>query len=67
MKVEIAIYLMIAITSLLMISYMPHMFLNGYVSQETEDNVQIIVTIGWAIGLCALGVDIVRKRKGLKD
>ena len=64
MKREIAVYLLIATSSLLMISFMPHMFLEGMVSQETEDQVQIIVTIVWGIGLCALGVDIVRKRTG---
>jgi len=65
MKREIAIYLLIATSSLLMISFMPHMFLDGLVSQETEDTVQIIVTIVWALGLCGLGVDIVRKRRGM--
>jgi len=67
MKREIAIYILIACSSLLMISFMPHMFLDGLVTQETKDTVQIIVTIAWALGLCALGVDIVRKRRGLKE
>jgi len=65
MKREIAIYLLIATSSLLMISFMPHMFLDGLVSQETEDKVQIIITIVWFLGLCGLGVDIVRKRRGM--
>jgi len=65
MKREIAIYLLIATSSLLMISFMPHMFLEGLVSQETEDKVQIIVTIVWFLGLCGLGIDIVRKRRGM--
>jgi len=65
MKREIAIYLLIATSSLLMISFMPHMFLNGLVTQETEDKVQIIITIVWFLGLCGLGIDIVRKRRGM--
>jgi len=64
MKGEIAVYLLIACGSLLMISFMPHMFLDGLVEQETEDKIQVIVTVLWAIGLCGLGVDIVRKRTG---
>ena len=64
MKMEIAIYLLIAAGSLLMISFMPHMFLEGLVTQETEDKVQIIITTLWALGLCGLGIDIVRKRRG---
>jgi len=67
MKKEIAVYLLIACSSLLMISFMPHMFLDGLVTQETENTVQVVVTIGWALGLCALGVDIVKKRRGLKE
>ena len=65
MKKEIAVYLLIASSSLLMISFMPHMFLDGIVTQETEDKIQIIVTVVWALGLCGLGIDIVRKRRGL--
>jgi len=66
MKREIFIYLLIATSSLLMISYVPHMFLDGFVSDETKFNITVGVTIFWALGLTALGVDIVKKRKGLK-
>ena len=66
MKLEIFIYLLIATSSLLMISYLPHMFLDGLVSNETKFNITVGVTIFWALGLTALGVDIVKKRKGLK-
>ena len=66
MKREIFIYLLIATSSLLMISYLPHMFLDGLVSNETKFNITVGVTIFWALGLTALGVDIVKKRKGLK-
>ena len=66
MKGEIAIYLLIATGSLLMISYVPHMFLDGLVSEELKQNITVGLTIFWALGLTALGVDIVKKRKGLK-
>lgn len=66
MKREIAVYLLIATSSLLMISFLPHMLIGGLVEESLEKNIQIIVTIVWAIGLTALGVDIVKKRKGLK-
>jgi len=66
MKREIFIYLLIAVSSLLMISYLPHMFLDGLVSNDTKFNIQVGVTIFWACGLTMLGVDIVKKRKGLK-
>ncbi len=66
MKAEIAIYLLIAAGSLLMISFIPHMFLDGLVSNELKKNITIGITIVWAFGLAALGLDIVKKRKGLK-
>ena len=64
MKAEIAIYLLIAAGSLLMISFIPHMFLDGLVSDELKENITVGITIFWAFGLAALGYDIVRKRKG---
>ncbi|MDH3325234.1 MAG: hypothetical protein OEM38_00790 [Gammaproteobacteria bacterium] len=67
MKAEIAIYLLIAMGSLLMISFIPHMLLDGLVSNDLKENITVGVTIFWAIGLAALGLDIVKKRKGLKD
>jgi len=66
MKAEVAIYLLIAAGSLLMISYLPHMLLDGLVEDELKENITIWLTAFWAVGLAALGVDIVKKRKGLK-
>jgi len=66
MKAEVAIYLLIAAGSLLMISYVPHMLLDGLVSNELKENITVGITIFWAFGLAALGFDIVQKRKGLK-
>ncbi|MDH5256928.1 MAG: hypothetical protein OEX07_02940 [Gammaproteobacteria bacterium] len=66
MKGEIAIYLLIAAGSLLMISYVPHMLLDGLIDEDLKETITVGVTIFWAAGLTALGVDIVKKRKGLK-
>lgn len=63
---ETIIYLFIALSSLIMISYVPHMFLDGLVEEDLKVNIQIGITIAWAIGLFFLGLDIVKKRKGLK-
>ena len=63
---ETLIYLMIAVSSLLMISYVPHMFLDGLIDNDLKVKIQIGITIAWAIGLFFLGLDIVKKRKGLK-
>ncbi len=63
---ETLIYLFVGISSLVMISYLPHMFLDGLVEDELKVKIQIGVTIAWAIGLFFLGMDIVKKRKGLK-
>lgn len=62
-KREIAVYLIIAAGSLLLISYIPHMFVGGLVSEETERNITIGAVIVWTIGLTALGIDIARKRR----
>jgi hypothetical protein len=66
MNKEVFVYLMIGASSLLMISYLPHMFLTGYVEDSTVSKVQIGITIIWAIGLIFIGMDIVKKRRGLK-
>jgi len=67
MKAEIAIYLLIAAGSMLMITFIPHMLLDGLVSNELKESITWGVSILWAIGLIALGVDIVKKRTGLKE
>lgn len=63
---ETLIYLFVALSSLIMISYIPHMFLDGLIEDDLKVKIQVGVTIAWAIGLFFLGVDIVKKRKGLK-
>jgi len=60
---EGAVYLLIAAGSLLMISYLPHMFLDGIVDDDTKVQIQIGVTIFWALLLAGLGWDIIRNRR----
>lgn len=62
-KREIAVYVLIACGSLLMISYVPHMLLDGLVTEETKHTVTVGVTIAWAAGLALLGYDIAKKRR----
>lgn len=66
MNKEAFVYLMIAASSLLMVSFLPHMFLEGYVEENTITKIQIGVTIVWGVGLFFVGMDIVKKRRGLK-
>lgn len=62
-KSEIAIYLFVALSSLLMISYTVRMFAEGILEEERIVQIQIVVTIVWAIGLAGLGWDIAKKRR----
>ncbi|MDH5300298.1 MAG: hypothetical protein OEW58_02920 [Gammaproteobacteria bacterium] len=59
---EGAVYILIGIGSLLMISYLPHMFLDGLIEDETKVQIQIGVTLVWALILGALGWDIIKRR-----
>ena len=61
---ETIIYIFIGLSSLLVISYVPYMFLDGILDAELVTKIQVIVTCVWAIGLGFLGWDIVRKRRG---
>ena len=62
-KSEIAIYLFVALSSLLMISYTVRMFAEGILEEERIIQIQIVVTIVWALGLAGLGWDIAKKRR----
>lgn len=61
---EILIYLVIAIGSLLMMSYTVHMFVGGLVSQETE---YILIAAACIVVACVIGYmawDVIQRRKG---
>ena len=62
-KREIAIYLLVAASSLFLTSYVVHMLIGGLVSAEMQTNITIGVLIFWTIGLTALGWDIAKKRR----
>lgn len=63
---EILIYLVVAISSLFIMSYAIHMLVGGLVSQETE---HLLIAITCIIGVAAIGLmfwDVIQRRKGLK-
>jgi len=59
---ETIIYLIVAISSLLLMAYTVHMFVGGLVEEETEDMITIIVLGISATVMAFLGWDIVRRR-----
>jgi len=61
---ETIIYIFIGLSSLMVISYVPYMFLAGVLEAALVTKIQIIVTCVWAAGLGFLGWDIVRQRRG---
>jgi len=61
-KREMIIYLLVAGSSILLISFTVHMFIGGIVSEETETNITLGVMAVWTAGLIGLGWDIKRKR-----
>lgn len=63
-KREIAIYLLVAASSLFLMSYVVHMMIGGLVTEETQINITIGVLVFWTLGLTALGWDIAKKRRG---
>lgn len=62
---EIVIYLIVAISSLFVMSYAVHMLVGGLVSKETED---LLILATCIIGVVAIGLmawDVARRRKGI--
>jgi len=59
---ETIIYIVVAISSLLLMAYTVHMFVGGLVDEATEDMITLIV-LGITVAVMAvLGWDIVRRR-----
>jgi len=59
---EVIIYLIVAVSSLLLMAYTVHMFVGGLVEEKTQEMITIIV-LGVAVTIMAfLGWDIVRRR-----
>lgn len=62
-KREIAVYLLVAASSVLLISFVVHMFIGGVVDEQTETDITLAVMAVWTLGLVGLGFDIRRKRR----
>jgi len=63
---EILIYLVVALSSLFIMSYAVHMLVGGLVSKETE---YLLITLTCIIGIVAIGFmawDVIQRRKGVK-
>ncbi|BBJ23994.1 hypothetical protein W01_19210 [Candidatus Nitrotoga sp. AM1P] len=63
---EIIIYLIVALSSLFIMSYAVHMLVGGLVSKKTE---YLLIIITCIIGVVAIGFmawDVAKRRKGLK-
>lgn len=59
---ETIIYLIVAISSLLLMAYTVHMFVGGLVEEETENTIMIIVLGISVIVMAFMGWDIVKRR-----
>ncbi len=63
---EILIYAFIAVSSMVLWSYVVHMLIGGLVSEETE---YLVMGIAVAIGVTIIGAmtwDVVQRRRGRK-
>ena len=63
---EILIYAFIAVSSMVLWSYVVHMMIGGLVSEETE---YLVMGIAVSIGVLVIGAmawDVVRRRRGRK-
>ncbi|RFC32479.1 MAG: hypothetical protein DID92_2727745473 [Candidatus Nitrotoga sp. SPKER] len=62
---EIIIYLVVALSSLFIMSYAVHMLVGGLVSKETE---HLLIAVTCLIGVMAIGFmvwDVTQRRKGI--
>ena len=63
---EIAVYLIVAISSLFIMGFAMHMLVGGLVSPETEDALIVLICL---VDLAAIGYmawDVIQRRKGQK-
>jgi len=59
---ETIIYLIVAISSLLLMAYTVHMFVGGLVDEETENTILVVVLGITAAVMGVMGWDIVKRR-----
>jgi len=60
---ETIIYLIVAISSLLLMAYTVHMFVGGLVDEETETLITVIVLGVTVAAMAFMGWDILRRRR----
>ena len=60
---EVFIYVLVAISSLLMISYVVHMFVGGLVSDSSEHTIMAVAVGLWACVIGFLAWDVIRRRR----
>lgn len=61
---EAIIYMIVAISSLILMAYTVHMFVGGLVDEETETLITVIVLGISASAMAVMGWDIIRRRRG---
>lgn len=61
---EIFIYVLVGISSLIMMSYAVHMFVGGLVSAETEEILTIVVCSVVSAVMGYMVADVVHQRRG---
>ncbi len=60
---EIVLYIIAAISSVVVLGYSVHMFVGGLVSPETETQLIIIACIVGALVVGIMAWDVIRRRK----
>jgi len=63
---EVAVYLVVAISSLFIMGFVMHMLVGGLVSPETEEMLIILICLVDLIAISLMARDVIRRRKGLK-
>ena len=63
---EVAVYLVVAISSLFIMGFVMHMLVGGLVSPETEELLIILICLADLIAISFMARDVIMRRKGLK-
>lgn len=63
---EIAVYLIVAISSLFIMGFSMHMLVGGLVSPETEDLLIVLICLADMAAIGYMARDVIRRRKGQK-
>ncbi len=64
---EALIYLLVMVSSLLIMTFVVHMFVEGLVSPETELTLQLAVCAVLVTLFAAMAWDVVRRRRGKRQ